>query len=209
MIAKPLFLLAFLGAAFVCRPAWPANVEQVYNCVRYAQNGNDVIADADCVAAGLRNGADPNWVNPETKESTLSNFVDFFLGSSGPNITAAIKALITAGAKLQPEDSGILFFPIVRGQEQVVRMLLDLGANPSSWPKGIGTALSPVETAATHGYSAIVDLLVKHGATRPSSNVSAQLRFIEASGDGSISELAALLKQGAKINKKNPDNEWA
>lgn len=124
--------------------------------------------------------------------------------------TEAVQTLIDAGAKLQPIDADILFWPISRGQVSLVRILLELGASASAWPNDkIGTALTPVEKAAAGGHDLIVDLLVKHGATRPSPIAALQERFVSSAKFGNIAELAALVAQGATVNGKGRDNEVA
>jgi ankyrin repeat protein len=124
--------------------------------------------------------------------------------------TEAVKTLIGAGAKLQPVDAAILFWPIAQGHISLVRILLELGVSASAWPNDeIGTALTPVEKAAAGGHDLIVELLVKHGAARPSSKSALQERFVRSAKFGSIEEFAALVTQGATIDGKSRDNEVA
>jgi len=216
MTIRRLFLVALLSIGLNSTPMWSAEEGRVFDCVRFAPNGNDIIVDNDCIVGGLRNGANPNWIDRTNKraESTLFHFVELIGLASDPVVisagTEAVRTLVRAGAKLQPVDADVLFWPVSQGQSSLVRILLDLGANPSSWPnKDIGTALSPVETAAAQGHQAIVDLLVQYGATRPSAAAAVQARFIESAKFGSAEELAALKSQGANVNRKNGDNELA
>jgi len=216
MNIRSLFLFSLLGAGFSYTSVWSADGVRVFDCVRFAENGNDVIVDTKCLIRGLRNGADPNWISRTNKRhiSTLSNFVTLASLADDPKTVSAgieaVKTLIGAGAKLQPVDAGILFWPISRGQVSLVSILLELGASASAWPNDeIGTALTPVEQAAANGHDLIVDLLVKHGAPRPSSKATLQERFIKAASFGSVEDLAALVSQGANVNGKGRNNEVA
>jgi len=172
--------------------------------------------DKDCVSKGLRSGADPNWINREAKRqtSTLSHYVELISISRDSRVSAegihAVQALIDGGVKLQPIDAEILFFPISRGNTVLVQLLLSLGASASTWPKdAIGTALSPAETAAANGNQEIVELLVKHGATRPDSKDSLQSQFVRTARFGTQQDLSQLLSQGATVNGKTRDEETA
>lgn len=209
-------LAAFFSVALNLPCAVLAQQAHVFDCVRFAENGNDVIVDRACLISGLKGGADPNWINRETKQhmSTLSHYVELISISRDPKVSAdgaqAIQALINAGAKLQPIDAAILFWPVSQGNTALVRLLLSLGVSASAWPNDeIGTTLSPVEKAATEGHDEIVNLLVKHGAASPSSKTVLQERFVRSASFGSIEELAALVSRGASLNGKSRDDQTA
>ena len=96
--------------AVVLIPPCTATAQQphVFNCVRFAENGNDIVVDKDCISKGLRSGADPNWINREAKRqtSTLSHYVELISISRDSRVSAegihAVQALIDGGVKLQP-----------------------------------------------------------------------------------------------------------
>jgi len=121
----------------------------------------------------------------------------------------AIKELFNHGAKIQPIDAEVLFFPIAGGNYKIVQLLLDHGASARSWPKSIGTNLTPIEYAIEEGYDDIAKLLKKYGAKNVSKNDEIQLKFIGAASKGSLKLLKRILKQGAKINGKNRSGETA
>jgi Ankyrin repeats (3 copies) len=211
-----LFLVSFLSVALSDAPAWSAESVRVYDCVRFDENFRNIIVDSDCLVRGLRNGADPNWIHREKGKqswSTLFNFVFWVSRSDDPKTiaagTEAVQTLVAAGAKLQAEDTEILFWAISGGKLSLVRILLELGANASAWPNPtkMGTELTPVEKAAAKGHNEIVNLLVKNGAVRPSAETVLLERFVETANFGSIEDLAALIRQGAPINGKNRNNE--
>jgi hypothetical protein len=193
-----------------------AQQANVFNCVRFAVNGDDVVVDMDCVSTGLRSGADPNWINREAKRhySTLSNYVELIGMTRNARVSAegvrAVQALIDGGVKLQPTDDEILFWPIASENKVLVQILLSLGASASTWPNDeIGTALSPAEKAAATGNQEIVELLVKYGATRPNSKDVLQNQFVGTAKLGTLQDLSKLLSQGAAVNGKTRGEETA
>lgn len=209
-------VLLALSTLLVTLPAWSAENTHAFDFVRYADNGNDIVVDSSGLILALRNGADPNWIDRRNKRaiSTLGSFVWRISGSRDPQVVTAgvqaIKALIAAGAKLQPTDGGILFFPVAYGKADIVAILLDIGANAAAWPNNeIGTALSPVEKAAEEGHQAIVELLVAYGATRPNIRDAIQLRFLNATSNDTTELLDELIKKGANVNGKGLDGEVA
>ena len=127
-------VLLALSTLLVTLPAWSAENTHAFDFVRYADNGNDIVVDSSGLILALRNGADPNWIDRRNKRaiSTLGSFVWRISGSKDPQVVTAgvqaIKVLIAAGAKLQPTDGGILFFPVAYGKADIVAILLDIGA---------------------------------------------------------------------------------
>lgn len=212
-----LISLLLLSVDFTSTTVWAAGEARVFDCVRFAENGNDIIVDTECLLRGLRNGADPNWISRANKHrliSTLSSYAELVSLSHNPKTvsvgTEAVKTLISAGAKLQSVDKEILFWPISYGHVSLVSILLDLGASATAWPNDvIGTALTPVEKAAANGHDEIVDLLVRHGAAKPNKKAALQERFINAASFGSIEDLTALVSQGASINGKGQNKDVA
>jgi ankyrin repeat protein len=209
-------ILLIVVLAMVCAtPAWSTEKTKASDFVRSADNGNDLVVDLPGLVRALRSGADPNWINGENKPatSTLGDFIMLISTLRDPQGDTvglqAIQALIAAGAKLQPEDRAILYWPVARGKTDMVALLLDMGADPTAWPKNFDETLSPVEIAAQEGHPAMVDLLVAHGASRPNEREAVQLRFIQVATFGTPEILDELLKKGASVNGKNRDNEVA
>jgi hypothetical protein len=209
-------ILLIVVLAMVCAtPAWSTEKTKAMDFVRFADNGRDFVIDLPGLIVALRSGADPNWVNREYKKatSTLDHFVRVICISKDPQENTvglqAIKALITAGAKLQPEDQEILFWPVSQGKTDIVALLLDLGADATRWPPSISTPYSPVEYATKEGHQAVVDLLVAHGAARPNEINAIQWQFVQAARYGSLELLKDLLKKGANVNGPGRDNEVA
>jgi len=189
--------------------------EVLFDAVHFAENGNDVIVDLDKVKLSLANGGNPNWINTQRNkaESTLYNFVSLVSLSDDPNTqkngVEAIKLLFINKAKLQycDCDEVILLWPIAQGKYEVVKILLENGASATSWPKGLG--MTPIEEATANGHERIADLLVSFGATKLRKKDAVQIRFVEAVKYENIETLKELVKQGAKVNGRNPDDETA
>ena len=216
MRTKPLLFFCFLSICATSSPLLLAKEVAIFDCIRFAETGNDVIVDHNCIVDGLHHGANPNSTTRKGKNtiSVLSNYVLILGFSRDPKVllagTEAVKTLIDAGAKLQRTDSTILFWPIAQGNVPLTSLLLELGASASDWPNDeIGTALTPVEEAAADGHDQIVDLLVKYGATRPSKTAALQEQFVNAASSGSVEELEALLAQGAEVSGSSRDNKTA
>ncbi len=216
MRTRALLLLCILAFCATYSPLILAEEAELFNCIRFAENGNDVIVDRDCIVDGLHHGANPNLTKLEGKKpiSVLSNYVMRLGFSHDPEMllagTEAVKTLVEAGAKLQSADSIILYWPIVQGNVPLTSLLLELGASASDWPNDeIGTALTPVERAAAEGNDEIVELLVKYGATRPSKTAALQEQFVNLASSGSVEELEALLARGAKVSGSSRDNKAA
>jgi ankyrin repeat protein len=214
--AKPLLLFWFLSLCATSSPLLLAKESAIFDCIRFAENGNDIIVDHDCIVDELRRGADPNSTKREgtRSNSVLHRYVMTLGFSRDPKVllagTEAVKTLIDAGAKLQTSDSIILYWPIAQGNVPLTSMLLDLGASASAWPNDeIGTALTPVETAAAEGNDQMVALLEKHGATRPQKKMALQEQFVRSARSGSVEQLQSLLAQGATVSGSSRDNETA
>lgn len=190
----------------------------LYNSVRYAENGNDVIVDIESINNSLRNGANPNYINTDNKtfETVLSHYVSL-IGLSGRDddliVSKGCKALnilFNAGAKLGKYDFSILYFPVASGETCIVEILLNNGASAAVWDKyKIGTKLSPIEVAEAHGNKEIVNLLIKYGATAVSSSKRLQLRLVEVAGSGTLMQLQEVIREGAQVNLANPENKTA
>ena len=184
----------------------------LYDSVHYAENGNDVVVDIEQIQRALADGADPNWIDSKYKrhQSVLGNYVERVSLSDDRIVQekgiTAINLLFKHGAKLQYSDGSILYFPISRGQHEIVKILLEKGVSATFWPKAeIGSDITPIEHATACGDARIIDLLVSYGATRLKSADAIQVRFVELATNGSVEELRSLVKMGARVN--SPDRQ--
>ncbi|WP_446788123.1 ankyrin repeat domain-containing protein [Macellibacteroides fermentans] len=188
----------------------------LYNSIRYAENGDDLIVDIESINGALKNGANPNWHNsdPKIQDSVLSHYITLlsFCDDCSDSLRCnALDALFKAGANLTKDDLNDLYFPIVRGRACMVDILLKNGASATSWDNNkIGSQLSPIKVAEAGGHKEIVALLIKYGAQPISSVNRLQLKLIEASGiNGTFLQLQETIRQGANINIPNEDNNTA
>ncbi len=186
--------------------------QQLFDSVSYSK------LDTSKAKLALSNGADTNWMHIDNNKeiSVLTHFVRTismpFYDKELEKGIEVIKLLFQYNAKLQYSDDTILFWPIARGKYEIVKLLLDNGANPTFWPKdavGINYYFSPIEEATAKGHTKIVDLLINHGAKKLDNKYAAQLRFIEAAAYGTISELKEQLNKGARINTLNSNGNSA
>ena len=187
----------------------------LYNSVRYHENGNDVIVDIESINKSLSNGANPNYINPDDKNTVLSHYINLIsaYGRDDAVVSQGCKVLnilFNAGAKLGKEESDMFYLPIANGQTCVAEILLNNGASATSWDKyKIGTELSPIEVAEANGHKEIVDLLIKHGATSISSEKILQLRLVEVAESGSLLQLQEIIREGAQVNTAGHGNSKA
>lgn len=191
----------------------------LYDSIRFAEDGNNVIVDLEKIELSLANGANPNWINPQNKRETsiLENFVITLSSSKDTNhiekVVKAIKILFEHKAKLQYCDGSILFWPISWGKYEIVKILLENGASATFWPKdeigGRDYKFNPIDEATAKGHEKIIDLLVSYRAKKLDKKDAAQLRIIEFARFGTIRELKEQIKNGAEVNTKNANEETA
>lgn len=199
--------------------------QRLYDSIFSDKNNHyNVVVDIDGIRRALSNGADPNALITRGKysESILSRHVRVCTSQIGPaNIRAevvkkcveAFGILFQNKARLQAGyDDTILFWPVTGGHYDLVKLLLDKGADPKLWPYteiGPRYKLSPIEEAARHGHNRIVDLLASRGAKRPGAVEIAQLRFVWLACFGNANNLKEQLARGAKVNEADPNGEIA
>lgn len=190
----------------------------LYDSIRSDRYGEDTVVDIDNIKLALANGANPNWITSRDghKESILLHYIWVVSSSNNPNITEkgieAIKMLFEHKAKLQYCDDTILYFPILYGKHEIVKILLEKGASATFWPTheiDRGRGIAPIEVATDRGHEKIIELLVNYGAKRLSEKDAIQRRFIEDVFFGTVSRLEELIKKGADVNTPNRQGETA
>ena len=184
----------------------------IKDSIHFAEDGNRVVVNLNSLREYLNNGGDSNWINDKYKRTILGKFFDLSSSNRLKSVSEetykdsikAIKLLIKSGAKVDHiSNSNILFYPIVNNRYEMVLILLENGVN-LDWNKrkigGFYYERSPVDEAYAHGYDDIADLLIEHGAKPPSRQSILQLRLIEASREGDLSDLRELIDQGAYVD---------
>lgn len=210
LILLPLFFLFGFVNTYAAEPSeW---TKALYESVRFAQNGNDIIVDINQVKVSLENGANPNWITGQRKTSIISRWIGLIGLSNKPKIIndglEIIKLLFEKNAKLQFCDRDILGLPIRRGQAQIVKILLENGASA----KRIYTDKTPIEIGYKAGNPKVIELLINYGATPFSEKKVLGLRLIVLARnreDGSLYKIQELLNKGAYINASDSDGETA
>lgn len=148
----------------------------------------------ECAAVLVRAGANSRMLNhagispadlanavPEKKLRDSMNFA--LLGARQPAVEG-----------LQPWT---LEYAVLRGQLDVVRMLLQLGANPSL----VGTdGNTPLHDACLKGQVEIAKLLIEKGAEVGARSKAGTLPLHDAAMAGNASIIALLLRNGAALN---------
>jgi ankyrin repeat protein len=86
---------------------------------------------------------------------------------------------------------------VLRGQEDMVRILLDRGVDPNSE--------CVLHDAALKGFARIADLLVSHGANVNARNSAGATPLHDAALAGQAAVIAILLDRGADINVRDED----
>ncbi|KAF4946972.1 hypothetical protein FGADI_10788 [Fusarium gaditjirri] len=103
----------------------------------------------------LEAGADPNQ-EPDAAAYPLALVAGLYKD------TAAIDLLLQYGATV--ENSGALAAAARRGNEPMMRHLLEKGARPKSDATSVGTGASPLHVAVKAGHVGIARILMQHGA---------------------------------------------
>jgi ankyrin repeat protein len=167
----------------------------------------------DGVKNALKSGANPNG-SASDKRTPLNLTADAnLLGKPNPSealkrqgymdrATAHSKSLeitrllFLAGAKLGLHDRTVLYFPICKGNVELVRLLVDKGASATGDLEGY----TPTQLAKKCGQKTVYELLVSRGGTPVDSRTAAQLALIEAAESSDIEGMERAIENDARIN---------
>ncbi len=214
-LSLPIIFFIFVSNLYAVQDKWS---QQLYDSIRWAEDGNTVIIDLEQIKLSIANGADPKWIKIRKGrvESILSRYVTVICMSRLVNPETVkkgfkgIEILFEHGAKLQYCDGAILYFPIASGKYDIVKLLLENGASATFWPKDeIGSAITPIEVATQCGHDKIVNLLISYGAKRLSEKDAVQAKFVEVAFMGTLDDLKGQIKKGARVNIKDRQGRTA
>jgi ankyrin repeat protein len=162
--------------------------------------------DVAGVKAALDKGANPNWVSDTPRDSVIGHLAKTATWTKEDKKAEEIlQMLFKAGAKLQPCDQEILYYPIAYGWALFTEVLLKNGANPTREILG----KTPMEIAVSNGQANIVELLRKYGVPALGKRIAVQLRFIRAARDNDIPLMEEAIRNGARVNEENRQEETA
>ncbi len=109
---------------------------------------------------------------------------------------------IAAGADVnavRTDGSSALLYAAYQGDVELVKALLDKGANPNLRNE---YGAFPLSEAVQQGSQVIIDLLLSHKADANLGNVEGETALMVAARAGNLPAAQALLKAGAKVNAK-------
>jgi len=165
------------------------DVDQVRNCLDAGANPNCASGDKTPYSLLYETlGKTISWGEKERKRNT-----------------DLLELLSAAGAKVQPTDKDLLYFPIVHKCPDAVELLLKCGANPNENIAG----KTPVELAEECEYTQITDILIKYGGLPIPVKDAVQLRFVDAARRNDIIKMEQALNNGADINGLTKQGESA
>jgi len=212
-------LTSFLGVALslvplALLPSWAGSVED--KALREAAGcAHPEGYNVEGVKAALKAGADPNAREiPSATAGSLTplSCVGLPLFGRSPNKDLNHKAvdiaklLFAAGAKLESNERRHLFFiSIVKGNLELVRLLIDKGASPTAKLDGY----TPAEVAKKHEQLDVYEYLISQGATPVDNIGAAQMVLSQAAGDRDIPTMQRAIKDGARINGTDHDGDTA
>ena len=179
--------------------------------------------DVEGVKGALKNGANPNAL--DSKRWTALGLVALanMRGLSNPSLAAKkagfmdretansnaveiTKALFAGGAKLGPNSKEIMWFPISRGNVQLVTLLIDKGASVKA---RFADGYTPTDLAWLYNQEAVYKLLVSRGGISIDRHSSAQLELIAAATHRDVEGMEAAIKGGAQVNGLDASNATA
>lgn len=102
-----------------------------------------------------------------------------------------------------------LFAAANRGQDSVVQLLLEQGADVNDGGYNVpGSAWSPLCTAAKHGHESTVKILLAHGANVEAANQAGWTAIAAASKAGHAGIVNLLLREGANPSSRSK-KQWS
>lgn len=129
-----------------------------------------------------------------TRETALFKSILGLLNKGHANPNARDKAYVG-------DNRGPLHMAVSFGSRDLVKLLLDFGANPNLGNRSNET---PLHFAAERGYTDIVQLLLEHGAMKDSLTKHTHMTPLLAAAENGHAEIVSLLiKKGAQVNARD------
>ena len=135
--------------------------------------------------------------------------LDVFEAAATGN-TTRVSDLIAKDASLanaySPDGFTPLGFAVFFGQPEVVKALLNAGANVNA-PSRESMKVTPLASAAAAKQTEIARLLITHGANVHAKAAGGHIPLHEASATGNVELVKLLIEKGADINAKTDDGK--
>ena len=186
--------------------AWAGPSEDA--ALREAVLNLDIVA----VKSALEKGANPNAASSDPRPTTPLGAVTFgmvgysYRGKDAHGKALEIaKVLFSSGAKIGIYDTDILFLPISEGNIQLVALLLDQGASPTTTIEDY----TPPQLALKYGQGEVYKLLILRGGIPVDKLVAAQLALVEAASNGDVVKMDEAVMAGAHIDGADPAGRTA
>jgi ankyrin repeat protein len=107
------------------------------------------------------------------------------------------------GQKRQSGNDTALARAALYGQAEIVRALLDAGANINA--RTIISGWTPLMAAASESKTAIVQILLDRGADINAQSPDGTTPLMIAARSGHVATVQVLLDRGAEVNQRSPD----
>lgn len=115
-----------------------------------------------------------------------------------------LRLLFSKGARLTGA-SDELFTPLARGHSQILKLLLENGANPHTRIHGY----LPTELAIKYGQDQLFPILYERGAAKVPPERAAQIRFVHAASRQNLSAMLEAVSSGARVNQPDVAGKYA
>jgi ankyrin repeat protein len=143
--------------------------------------------DAPLMTAVLDLGASPNASNDAGATALMWSVADY------QKVSLLLERGADVDARSNDGRSPIVIAAGIRGNRDVVTLMLDKGANPSAKVPGAAGNMTPLAEAAKHGDEAMVRLLISRGANVAGAGFQPLALALHARCDGCAEALMAKL----------------
>lgn len=175
--------------------------------------------DFEGIRVALKSGADPNERQKEGRRRSPLEQATLLVIVAGQgdkcderteNITLEmLRLLFESGAVIKKHDSGILIGPVIKGCNNLVKFLIDKGADLNGKEIGSTDELTPLFFAYKYDRPETADILLKYGANPLLVSDWIQSAFIRAASNGDIPKMQKAMQHGATIDGINHNGETA
>lgn len=164
--------------------------------------------DTKGVEVALRRGAKaaqelPHPGAPSVLRTPVQLVVSALIAANEPDAVPRaeriLRALFKSGAKLTGDKDEL--FPVISGgYEQILKLLLEQGANSHARVYGY----TPAELAIKYDRTSLLAMLYARGVPRVDAESTAQIQFVHAASRQDLASMRAAVRNGAKVDAPDP-----